>query len=174
MYILFLFQKKALSLWGGGSSLQLVRIEFRPCFVCETLAFWRVVEKNSHHRGSFIFATSFNTCATAVYKQQCSPLWLNWLQPLTECLIKFILLHIRIWIEPSKEVTAGTVRHKLKNRQKVHFLCFQAVFELTLDSLTTIQVEPHQCPSHQSILLTKKTNPLNFREKILRIGRAGK
>ena len=88
--------EKALSLWGGGSSLQLVRIEFRPCFVCETLAFWRVVEKNSHHRGSFIFATSFNTCATAVYKQQCSPLWSNCLQSLTESLIQFILLHIRI------------------------------------------------------------------------------
>ena len=37
----------------------------------------------------------------------------------------------------------------------MHFLCFLAVFELMLDSLTTIYVEPHQCPSHQSILLTQ-------------------
>ena len=32
----------------------------------------------------------------------------------------------------------------------MHFL---TVFELMSDSLTVIQVEPHQCPSHQSILL---------------------
>ena len=32
------------------------------------------------------------------------------------------------------------------------FLCFLAVFELLSDSLTAI-FEPHQCPSHQSILL---------------------
>ena len=36
----------------------------------------------------------------------------------------------------------------------MHFLCFQAVFELMSDSLTAIQVRPNQCPSHQSILLT--------------------
>ena len=34
----------------------------------------------------------------------------------------------------------------------MHFL---AVFELMSDSLTAIYVEPHQCPSHQSILLTQ-------------------
>ena len=37
----------------------------------------------------------------------------------------------------------------------MHFLCFQAVFELMSDSLTAIQVVPNQCPSHQSILLTQ-------------------
>ena len=47
------------------------------------------------------------------------------------------------------------VRHKPKNRQKMHFLCFQAIFELMSDSLTAVQVVPHQCPLHQSILLTK-------------------
>ena len=48
------------------------------------------------------------------------------------------------------------VRHKLKKglkSQKMHFL---TVFELMSDSLTTILVEPHQCPSHQSILLTQE------------------
>ena len=47
------------------------------------------------------------------------------------------------------------VRNKLKNRQKMHFLCFLAVFELISDSLTAISVEQNQCPSHQSILLTQ-------------------
>ena len=32
----------------------------------------------------------------------------------------------------------AAVQHKLKNRQKMHFWCFQAVFELMSDSLTTI------------------------------------
>ena len=62
------------------------------------------------------------------------------------------------------------VQRKLKNRQKMQFLCFQAVFVLTSDSLTTIQVELHQCPSHQSILLNPRTNPLNFHKTFLRIG----
>ena len=35
------------------------------------------------------------------------------------------------------------------------FLCFLAVFELISDSLTATYIEPHQCPSHQSILLTQ-------------------
>ena len=35
------------------------------------------------------------------------------------------------------------------------FFCFLALFELMSDSLTTIQVEQNQCPSHQSILLTQ-------------------
>ena len=37
----------------------------------------------------------------------------------------------------------------------MNFLCFFAVFELMSDSLTAIYVEPHWCPSHQSILQTK-------------------
>ena len=48
------------------------------------------------------------------------------------------------------------VQHKLKNglkTQKVHFL---TVFELMSDSLIAILVEPHQCPLHQSILLTQE------------------
>ena len=53
------------------------------------------------------------------------------------------------------------------------FWCFLAISELMSDSLTTTQVKPNQCPSHQSILLTQ-TNPWKFHEKILRIGGAGK
>ena len=37
----------------------------------------------------------------------------------------------------------------------MHFMCFQAVFAFMSDSLTTIEVELHQCPSHQSILLSQ-------------------
>ena len=49
---------------------------------------------------------------------------------------------------------------------EMHFL---PVFELMSDSLMAIQVEPHQCPSHQSILLTQ--GPIHeIFEKILRIG----
>ena len=47
------------------------------------------------------------------------------------------------------------VRSKLKNSLKTQKMHFLSVFELTSDSLSTIQVEPHQCPSHQSILLTQ-------------------
>ena len=35
------------------------------------------------------------------------------------------------------------------------FLCFLSVFELMSDSLTVIYIEPDQCPSHHSILLTQ-------------------
>jgi hypothetical protein len=45
----------------------------------------------------------------------------------------------------------------------MHFL---PVFELMSDSLMTIKVEPHQCPSNQSILLTQ--GPIS--EIFLRIG----
>ena len=47
------------------------------------------------------------------------------------------------------------VRHKLINCQKTQKMHFQPVLELMSVSLTAIQVEPHQCPSHQSILLTQ-------------------
>ena len=43
--------------------------------------------------------------------------------------------------------TASKVAH---NR-----LCFPAIFELMSDTLTTIYVEPDQCPSHHAILLTQ-------------------
>jgi hypothetical protein len=43
------------------------------------------------------------------------------------------------------------VQKQPKNK-KMHFL---PVFELTLDSLSAIQVEPHQCHLHQSILLAQ-------------------
>ena len=46
-------------------------------------------------------------------------------------------------------------QRKLKNRQKMHFLCFQAIFELMSASLTATWVEQNQCPLHQSILLTQ-------------------
>ena len=60
-----------------------------------------------------------------------------------------------------------TVRHMLKNglkHKKMHFL---PVFELIsdTDSLTNIKVEPHQCPSQQSILLTQGSNHENFMKK---------
>ena len=45
------------------------------------------------------------------------------------------------------------------------FWCFLAIFELMSDSLTTTQVEPKQCPSHQSILLIQGTILLNFAKK---------
>ena len=50
-------------------------------------------------------------------------------------------------------------RHKLKNGLKTQKMHFLPVFELTSASLTAIWIEPNQCPSHQSILLT---NPWNF------------
>ena len=46
-------------------------------------------------------------------------------------------------------------QRKLKNRQKMIFLCFQAIFELMSASLTATWVEQNQCPLHQSILLTQ-------------------
>jgi hypothetical protein len=49
----------------------------------------------------------------------------------------------------------------------MHFL---PVFELTSDSLSAIQVEPHQCPSHQSILLTQETIHKNFTNFFCQIG----
>ena len=59
----------------------------------------------------------------------------------------FLMLEALVWLNLYGH---EAVRHKPKNRQKMHFLCLQAIFELILDSLTTIQVE-----SHQSISLTK-------------------
>jgi hypothetical protein len=47
------------------------------------------------------------------------------------------------------------VRRKRKNSLKTQKMHFLPVFELTSDSLTTIYVELHQCPLHQSILLTQ-------------------
>jgi hypothetical protein len=61
------------------------------------------------------------------------------------------------------------VRRKLKNSLKTQKMHFLPVFELKLDSLTIIWVEPHQCPSHQSILLTQGQS-MKFSQKILRIG----
>ena len=46
-------------------------------------------------------------------------------------------------------------RHKLKNGLKTQKMHFFPVFELNSDSLMTIWVESHQCPSHQSIVLTQ-------------------
>ena len=45
------------------------------------------------------------------------------------------------------------------------FWCFLAIFELMSDSLTTTQVEPKQCPSHQSILLIQGQIHKNFMKK---------
>ena len=45
------------------------------------------------------------------------------------------------------------VQHMLKiKRKKMHFI---PALELMLDSITTIKVEPHQCPLHESILQTQ-------------------
>ena len=46
-------------------------------------------------------------------------------------------------------------RHKLKNSQKTQKMHFLPVLALMSDSLTATYIEPHQCPSHQSILLTQ-------------------
>ena len=46
-------------------------------------------------------------------------------------------------------------RHKLKKGRKTLKMHFLPVLELMSDSLTAIYVEPNQCPSHQSILLTQ-------------------
>ena len=47
------------------------------------------------------------------------------------------------------------VRCKLKKGVKTQKMHFYPFFELISNSLTTIKVEPHQCPLHQSILLTQ-------------------
>ncbi len=47
------------------------------------------------------------------------------------------------------------VWYKLKNTLKTQKTRFLPVFELMSDSLTATKVEYHQCPSHQSILLTQ-------------------
>ena len=44
----------------------------------------------------------------------------------------------------------------------MHFLCFLPVLGLMSDSLMTISVESHWCPSHQFILLVLGPIPLNF------------
>ena len=59
-----------------------------------------------------------------------------------------------------------TVRRKLKNRQKTQKMHFLPVFELTSDNLSTIWVEPHQYPLHQSILLTQGPIHKIFTKKI--------
>ena len=46
------------------------------------------------------------------------------------------------------------------------FLCFLAVFELMSDSLTATYIEPHQCPSHQSILHIQGPIPEIFTKNI--------
>ena len=51
---------------------------------------------------------------------------------------------------------------KFKMKQQPHFL---PVFELMSDSLTTLKVEPYQCPSHESILLTQGPIHENFMKK---------
>ena len=48
-----------------------------------------------------------------------------------------------------------TVRHELKNGLKTQKMHILAVLGLLSDSLTAIQVQPHQFPLHQSILLTQ-------------------
>ena len=54
---------------------------------------------------------------------------------------------------------------KLKNRPKRQKKHFWLIFEHMSDSLTSIQVEPHQFPSHQSILLTQGPIHENFMKK---------
>ena len=57
------------------------------------------------------------------------------------------------------------VRHKLKNGLKTQKRHFLAVLDLMSDSLTTIYVKQHQCPSHQPILLTQGPIPEIFMKK---------
>ena len=47
----------------------------------------------------------------------------------------------------------------------MNFLCFLAIFELMSDSLKTTQVEPNQCPLHQSILHIQGPIPEIFTHK---------
>ena len=47
-------------------------------------------------------------------------------------------------------------QRKLKNGLKTQKRHFLAVLDLMSDNLTTILVEPNQCPSNQSILLTQE------------------
>ena len=59
-----------------------------------------------------------------------------------------------------------------KNSLKTPKMHFLPVFELMSDSLITIQVEPHQCPLHQSILHIQGPILKIFTKKKLRIGEA--
>ena len=61
-----------------------------------------------------------------------------------------------------------SVRHRLKNNLKTQKRHFLPVIELMLDSLTTIKVEPHQCPMHQPIheIFTKILRIGDFEELI--------
>ena len=46
---------------------------------------------------------------------------------------------------------SDVLRHKLKHGLKTQKMHFLPVFELISESLTAIQIEPHQCSSQQSI-----------------------
>ena len=61
------------------------------------------------------------------------------------------------------------VLHKLENDLKMDFFCFLAIFEFISDSLKTIQVELHQYPLHQSILLTQGPIHKKFQKKNLEV-----
>ena len=61
------------------------------------------------------------------------------------------------------------VWHKLKNTLKTPKIHFLPVLEHMSDSLTAIQIEPYQCPSHQSILLTQGPIHEIFMKKYLEL-----
>ena len=62
---------------------------------------------------------------------------------------------------------------RLKKGVKMHFLCVYHFFELTSDSLMTIEVEPHQCSLDQFILLTQGQS-LNSLQKNIVVWRSWK
>jgi hypothetical protein len=62
------------------------------------------------------------------------------------------------------------IRHKLKKGVKTLKMHFYPVFELMSDSLKTIKVEAHQCPSCQFILLIQVPISEIFRKKYWEFG----
>ena len=87
--------------------------------------------------------------------------------------LKTTLYSVTLCIVRNLLETRVNVKIELRNRKKMQFLCFQAVFELMSDSLTSIKVEPHQCPSHESILLTHEILKRNMAPSIIEIDSEG-
>ena len=65
------------------------------------------------------------------------------------------------------------VQCKLKKGVKTQEMHFYPYFQLTLDSLTIILVEPYHCPLHQFFYLPKDQS-LNFLQKNIEIWRSWK
>ena len=85
--------------------------------------------------------------ASAINLDEILPMWFSWL-PVVEDVDEspFVYGYLCDLIEANHQLILG----KGLKTQNMHCL---PVIELMSDSLTAIKVEPHQCPSHQSILL---------------------